>query len=109
MIDVGVGLVRTQMTLLIACYAEEGDSGVSREALNDRQDAVMDIFGRGFLTVGTRAVSARTDKVVQTAEFSKVTAVLAWLDGRPDYQDAGDMEIPCMQKIEWKITTGKEG
>lgn len=86
--DVNIGLIRRTVTLLVTCYVAVdayGDS--SREALNERQEGVQAIFGRGYIPVGGRSLGVQANRGAGSPEVAEVTAVFSWVEARPGYQD----------------------
>lgn len=107
--DACAGLVQRTATLLITCFVAVdayGDS--SREALNARQDAVMDIAGQGFLQVGDRAIRVQTGRGRGSPDCAEVQAVFSWFDGRPGYEDPETAQTPKMEHFAIQVTPGSD-
>ena len=106
--DAGIGLVRHEMTLCITCFVQvNAYSDSSREALNERQDAVMGIFGQGYLQVGGRALHVQLSQGMGAPDFAEVKAVLSWFDARPGVQDPEEAAAPRMENYELNVTDRK--
>ena len=102
--DAGIGLVRREMTLRITCFVPvNAYSDSSREALNERQDAVMGIFGQGYLQVDGRALHVQLSQGMGTPDFAEVKAVLGWFDERPGFQDPEEAAVPKMENYELAV------
>ena len=56
----------------------------SREALNSRQDTVMDLFACGRLPVGDRYPTVTADKGKGSPDFFEVQVTISWIDSRPE-------------------------
>ena len=87
--DVNIGLVRRSATVSVLCFVDVdayGDS--SREALNQRKDGILAIFGRGVLTVGDRSITVSAQKGEGDPALAAVSAAFTWMDARPGYTDS---------------------
>ena len=110
--DVNIGLVRRSATVSVLCFVEVdayGDS--SREALNQRQEGILAIFGRGALAVGDRSIAVSARKGEGDPTMAAVSAVFAWTDARPGYKDPEAQTpetggAPLMEH--YSISNGKE-
>lgn len=109
--DVNAGLVRRTVTALVTCYgALDAHGNSSRAELNRRMDAVLGLFGAGYLRVGDRAVRVAANKGAGDPDWTEVRAVFTWVDERPGYQDPETPETggaPLMGEYALNIN-GKE-
>lgn len=86
--DVNIGLIRTDLTIRITCFAavdEYYDS--SRAQLNERLDRCLGIFSGGALSVEKRYLTASAVSGVTEVDYAQATIRLFWTDMRPGYLD----------------------
>ena len=112
--DVNIGLVRRRVTVLVTCYVEtDAYYDSSREALNQRMDTVLGLFGRGFLRVEDRSVTVQAGRGTGAPDYAEISAVFDWVDRRPGYQDPEAQTpesggAPLMEDFALHVSNGKD-
>lgn len=95
MVDMNRCLVKKSITVLITCFVEVNayhDS--SRKALNQVQNDVMHLLGKGYLRVENTTVYTETLKGECAPDFAEVSITANWADIRPGYRDPDDKDDP---------------
>ncbi|MGI6029767.1 MAG: phage tail terminator family protein [Candidatus Heteroscillospira sp.] len=93
--DVNRALVRFESTIKLTIFT-------AADELNERQSALLELFGGGRLNVSGRSVAVRTVKGQRLQEAADISAVFTWTDKRPGYTDPDVGDIPCAEKYELK-------
>ena len=85
---VNIGLVRKTAAVLVTCFTEVdayGDS--SREELDRRGEAVLDLLAGRVWQVGDRCPAVRVGKGLGGPDLVEARAEFSWVDVRPGYRD----------------------
>lgn len=86
----------------ITCFCEvDGHYNSDAEQLLERQTKVIDIFRRGYLTVGDRAIKAQASSGGMDFTQSYVDVQFEYFDARDDAPDT----TPLMEAVKTNITT----
>ena len=99
-VDLNLSLVQRTATVLVTGFVPVDpyyDS--SREALNSRQDTVMDLFACGRLPVGDRYPTVTADKGKGSPDFFEVQVTISWIDSRPEVWGP-PAQAPMMERYE---------
>lgn len=91
--DVNIGLIRTDLTIRITCFAAVDEHDSSRAQLNERLDRCLALFSGGALSVEKRYLTASTVSGVTEADNAQATIRLSWTDMRPGYQESDQQKM----------------
>ena len=99
-VALNLSLVQRTATVLVTGFVPvDPYCDSSREALNSRQDTVMDLFACGRLPVGDRYPTVTADKGKGSPDFFEVQVTISWIDSRPEVWGP-PAQAPMMERYE---------